>query len=88
MTPLLTLPEVAAIFRKSKSWVRRQAAAGRLVTLKVGGSIRFRSEDVEAYLKASRLPAVHVSRGKRSPKGETKAVLDRFREIARKELNA
>lgn len=50
--PLLTSPEVAALFRVDAKTVSRWATAGRLPSIKTpGGQRRFRSSAIEALLK-------------------------------------
>ena len=56
-TRLLTVPEVAEWLRISTSLVYQLADAGKLPVHRIGngrGTIRFRPEDIEAYLDACR----------------------------------
>lgn len=50
--PLLKFEEVQAIFRQSRRSIERLVAAGALPAVKVGGSTRFRPEDIRAYIDA------------------------------------
>ena len=49
-TALLTVPEVAAIFRVSPRTIRRWASEGRVELIKVGGVARFHREAIEALI--------------------------------------
>lgn len=49
--PLLTVQQVADLFGVSESSVTRWARIGRIVSVRTpGGSLRFRREDVQAFL--------------------------------------
>lgn len=47
---MLTAPEVAALFRVTPATVYRWAKTGKLAAITVGGTVRFRNEDVQALL--------------------------------------
>jgi excisionase family DNA binding protein len=51
---ILTIDEVAAYLRASKRTVYRLAASGRLPAFKLGGTWRFRREDLDKWI-ASRI---------------------------------
>jgi len=48
---LLSKKEVAECFSVSVRTVERLAARGKLTKVKIGGSVRFRMEEVEAILE-------------------------------------
>lgn len=50
MTPLLTPREVAELLRVSPRTVYRLARARELASVAVGQSVRFRAQDVAAYV--------------------------------------
>jgi excisionase family DNA binding protein len=52
MSPLLLRKDVAALLRVSQRTVTRLLAGGRLASVRVGGQVRVRLEDVDAYLAA------------------------------------
>jgi excisionase family DNA binding protein len=49
---LLTAVEVAELFQVSVSWVRREARAGRLPSIRLGRSVRFRQATVVAWIES------------------------------------
>lgn len=51
MGELLTVPEVAEYLKVSQSWVRQRTKANELKHIKLGGNIRYRAEDIAAYLQ-------------------------------------
>lgn len=53
--PLLTIDEVAAVLRVSKTSVYRLVDRRKLPFCRVGRGLRFRREDLEAYLQATRV---------------------------------
>jgi len=53
--PLLTLEEVAAFLRVSKTSVYRLVERRELPFCRVGRNLRFRPKDLEAYLEARRI---------------------------------
>ena len=53
---LLTVREVAALFRVSTKTVRRLIDRGQLRTVRVGSSIRIRAVDVETLLRPDEGP--------------------------------
>jgi excisionase family DNA binding protein len=52
--PLLTVSEVGALLRVSRTGVYRLIDRGDLMPIRVGGRIRFSPNDVRAYLARSR----------------------------------
>lgn len=50
---LMTLDEVAAIIRRSRRTLERDAAAGRLRTVKLGRSTRVPRAELERYIAAA-----------------------------------
>lgn len=52
LTPLLTLPEVAALLRVSEKTIRRLAATRRLPCLRIGSRLRFDHRDVLRWVSA------------------------------------
>jgi excisionase family DNA binding protein len=48
---LLTVADVARLCHLHEVTVRRHIAAGRLVSVRVGGGVRVRREDLEAFIK-------------------------------------
>ena len=55
---LLTIPEVAELFRVSVSEIRRLQYARKLPFIKVGGSVRFAKSDLMAYLAKRRVESI------------------------------
>ena len=53
MDPLLTIDQVARRLLVSQATVYRLVSAGELPKLRIGGSTRFRSADVERLIEAS-----------------------------------
>jgi excisionase family DNA binding protein len=51
-SPLLTIREVAAYTRVSEKTIRRAIGDGRLRAFKLPGGLRFRVEDVDAWLES------------------------------------
>lgn len=49
-SPLLAVPDAAAKLATSERWVRRAIAERRLPFVKVGRHVRFRPEDLDAYI--------------------------------------
>lgn len=58
---LLTLDEVAAVLRVSKTSVYRLVERRELPFCRVGRSLRFTREDIEAYLQARRVESIAVT---------------------------
>ncbi len=54
---LLTPKEVATQFRVTQATVRRWTREGLVPAVKVGKTIRFREEDIDALIKGSEPPA-------------------------------
>jgi excisionase family DNA binding protein len=54
---LLTVPELAAALRLKPAAVRALARRGEISFYRVGRALRFRSDDVEAFLARQRRPA-------------------------------
>lgn len=57
-SPLLTLSEVMALLRKSRTSVYRLVETRKIPFIKVGGSIRFARTDLENYLSGSRIAPI------------------------------
>ncbi|MBA4107077.1 MAG: DNA-binding protein [Pirellula sp.] len=51
MSSLLTRPEAAAYLRWSIRQIDAKAAAGEIPKVKLGRSVRFRKEDLDAYIE-------------------------------------
>lgn len=58
---LLTSRELAALLGFSPAWVQDQFEAGKLPGFRVGGRLRFRLSEVEAWLEGCRGPVANVS---------------------------
>lgn len=48
---MLTTRQVCDLLQVSRTWVSREAAAGRLPHVRIGRQYRFRAEDVEALIR-------------------------------------
>jgi excisionase family DNA binding protein len=59
--PLLDVRDVGKVLRASPSKIRDLARKGVLPSLKIGGSVRFRPEDVRAYIESCRTGGGQVS---------------------------
>jgi excisionase family DNA binding protein len=57
MPSYLTTAEAATLLRCSEKTIGRMRASGKLPFMKLGGSVRFRSEHVEAMLQPAAPPA-------------------------------
>ena len=55
---LVTVDEAAAILRISRSTVYRLIAQRRLPFFRIGSGIRFRQDDLSAYLRSARTGAM------------------------------
>ena len=62
--PLMTVAEVGRLLRRSTWSIYADAAGGRLPAIRVGGTVRFRWSEIEAWLDANR---VRGSARKRQP---------------------
>ena len=62
---LLTILEVAAILRISRSLIYMLIARGELPTVRINRALRFRSQDVQDYIHRSRLAPSGKRRGKK-----------------------
>lgn len=60
--PLWTVHEVAAYLKKSVSWVRQASAAGRIPTLRIGGSVRFDPDQIRAWATGKPAPVIPMWR--------------------------
>jgi excisionase family DNA binding protein len=58
---LLTSRELADLLGFSPAWVQDQFEAGKLPGFRVGGRLRFRLSEVEAWLEGCRGPVANVS---------------------------
>lgn len=54
LAPLLRVDDVAAILQIDPRTVRRLAAKGQLTPVRIGGSVRFTADDVQALVDAGR----------------------------------
>ena len=63
MDELLTVATVAQVCRVHSGTVRRQIAAGKLRSVRVGRAVRVRREDLDAYLGSTspREPATNLT---------------------------
>ncbi|WP_371374866.1 methylation-associated defense system helix-turn-helix domain-containing protein MAD1 [Thalassotalea aquiviva] len=52
--PILTLKEVAAYLKLAEKTAYRLASEGKLPGFKVGGSWRFKREDIEQWIEESK----------------------------------
>jgi len=50
LEPLLTLPEAAELLNVSTRTVRRQIDDGLLPTVRIGGAVRIRPEDLRSFI--------------------------------------
>ncbi len=57
-TPMLTVEEVRSRLNVSISTVRRLVHAGKLPAYLVGGQLRFKPEEVAAYIDSQRVGSV------------------------------
>lgn len=55
---LLTIAEVAKLFRISVSSVRRLRQQRRIPFIKIGGSVRFAKDDVVSYVERGRVESI------------------------------
>ena len=55
---LLDVAEVAARLGVTEKWVRNKVATRDITFVKAGGLLRFRPEDIEAYIEMRRVEAV------------------------------
>jgi excisionase family DNA binding protein len=51
---LLSIPEVCHSLGMGKSWVYRRIKSGEIPSVKLGRSIKVKSEDLEGYLESQR----------------------------------
>ena len=54
MEPMMSVRQVAEFLGLHENWVYDRAASGDLPSYKLGGTRRFRREDIEAWLTAQR----------------------------------
>jgi len=69
--PLITVTDVAARLKVSPSLVYQMVESGKLVVYRIGngrGAIRFRPEDVEAYLESCRIEKIAPPARKNRPR--------------------
>jgi excisionase family DNA binding protein len=50
LVPLLTLPEAAELLNVSTRTVRRQIDDGLLPTVRIGGAVRIRPDDLRSFI--------------------------------------
>lgn len=55
MEPLATRSEIAKLLRKKESWMRYQERKKLIPFIKVGQQIRYRREDVAAWIERQRV---------------------------------
>lgn len=69
--PLMTVTDVAARLKVSPSLVYQMVESGKLVVYRIGngrGAIRFRPEDIEAYLESCRIEKIAPPARKTRPR--------------------
>jgi|GEM_PF-2664337 len=54
--PLWKVKDTARVLSMSVSWVYKEAEAGRLPCVRIGAALRFRPDDIRAYLDGQRAP--------------------------------
>jgi excisionase family DNA binding protein len=64
---LMTVRELMAVLRYSRSGLNGLIRSRRIPSLLVGGRLRFRRRDIDAFLKASERPAVSRQVSPRPP---------------------
>lgn len=64
---MMTAREVADFLGLHENWVYDQAASGRLPSYKIGGTRRFRREELEEWLAAQREPERPTPEKRRRP---------------------
>jgi excisionase family DNA binding protein len=52
--------DVAHFLSMSTSWVYKEAEAGRLPCVRIGAALRFRPDEIRAFLEGERAPRVSV----------------------------
>jgi excisionase family DNA binding protein len=52
---LLSAEEAAKLWSVPKTWIAEMARQGRLPSVKLGHYVRFKPEDLEAFIKANRV---------------------------------
>lgn len=60
--PLLTLPQVAEILSISNAGMYRLVGQRKITFYKVGRSLRFSEQDIEAYLSKNRIESIFDSK--------------------------
>lgn len=74
--PLLTVAQVAHRLAVDQSTVRRLIQRGKLTGRKLGGCVRVREEDLEAYIEASKITAATPTPTPPRPRVQATAVVD------------
>jgi excisionase family DNA binding protein len=64
---LMTAQELMALLRYSRSGLNGLVRSRRIPSLLVGGRLRFRRRDIEAFLRAAERPAVSRRVSQRPP---------------------
>lgn len=59
--PLWKVQDVALFLSMSTSWVYKEAEAGRLPCVRIGAALRFRPEEIRAFLERQRVPRASVT---------------------------
>lgn len=54
--PLWKVQDVARFLSMSVSWVYKEAEAGRLPCVRIGAALRFRPDEIRAFLERLRAP--------------------------------
>ena len=71
--PLMTAHQVAELLGVHENWVYDQAARGELPSYKIGGTRRFRPDELDGWIAAHRErppasePATRAASGRRKP---------------------
>ena len=81
--PLLTVAQVAQRLAVDQSTVRRLIQRGTLTGRKLGGCVRVREEDLEAYIDASKITAATPTPTPSRPRVQATAVVDWRQEYER-----
>ncbi len=59
--PLWKVQDVALFLSMSTSWVYKEAEAGRLPCVRIGAALRFRPEEIRAFLERQRVPRASIT---------------------------
>lgn len=61
MKPLLTAKEVSEVLRLSERTIFSLTKSGKLPVIRMGSSVRYAPEDVQAYIDGQRLQSAGIS---------------------------